>query len=122
MTQTTEQKTNYTAIGKNTRRIDAVEKLTGRARFAGDLAFPGLLHGRLVLSPYAHARIVAINTTAALAVPGVVAVYTGKTLGMAHADSTSRSQAPLALDEVFWCGHPVAIVLAESEAAADDGA
>lgn len=122
MTQTTDQTTDYAAIGKNKRRIDAEDKLTGRARFAGDLAFPGLLYARLVLSPYAHARITGMNTKDALALPGVVAVYTSETLGMAHAGSTSRSQAPLAQDEVFWCGHPVAIVLAESEAAADDGA
>ncbi|MBA2677132.1 MAG: xanthine dehydrogenase family protein, partial [Ktedonobacteraceae bacterium] len=122
MTQITDQTTNYKAVGKATRRFDAEEKLTGRARFAGDLAFPGLLHARLVLSPYAHAHIVRIDTKAALALPGVVSVYTSEMLGMAHAGSTSRSQAPLAQDEVFWCGHPVAIVLAESEAAAEDGA
>lgn len=121
MTQITDQTTEYKAVGKSTRRFDAEEKLTGRARFAGDLAFPGLLYARLVLSPYAHAHIVRIDTTAALAIPGVVAVYTSETLGMAHADSTARSQAPLAQGEVYWCGHPVAIVLAESEAAAEDG-
>ncbi len=122
MTQITDQTTEYKAVGKSTRRFDAEEKLTGRTRFAGDLAFPGLLYARLVLSPYAHAHIVTINTAAALAIPGVVAVYTSETLGMAHADSTSRAQAPLAQGEVCWCGHPVAIVLAESEAAAEDGA
>jgi CO/xanthine dehydrogenase Mo-binding subunit len=96
--------------------------LTGRTRFAGDLALPGLLHARLVLSPYAHARIVNIDTSAAEAIPGVVAVFTSKTLGMALANSSSRAQAPLAQNEVFWCGHPVAVVVGESEAAAEDGA
>ncbi len=121
MTQTIEPTTQHGAAGKSTRRQDAFDKVTGRTRYAGDLAFPGLLHARLVLSPYGHARILNIDTTAALALPGVVAVYTGKTLGMAKANSTSRSQAPLAQDEVYWCGHPVAIVLAETEEAADDG-
>src|SRR5579859_5688120 len=121
MTQTVDA-TQRTAVGKPTRRQDAPDKLTGRARYAGDLGFPGLLHARLVLSPYAHARIVSIDTSAALALPGVVAVYTSETLGMANADSTSRSQAPLARNEVCWAGHPVAIVLAETEAAAEDGA
>jgi CO/xanthine dehydrogenase Mo-binding subunit len=96
--------------------------LTGRTRYAGDLALPGLLHARLVLSPYAHARIVNIDTSAAEAIPGVVAVFTSKTLGMALANSSSRAQAPLAQNEVFWCGHPVAVVVGESEAAAEDGA
>ena len=122
MAQTLEPTTQHGAAGKPTRRQDAFDKVTGRTRYAGDLAFPGLLHARLVLSPYGHARILNIDTTAALALPGVVAVYTGKTLGMAKANSTSRSQAPLAQDEVYWCGHPVAIVLAETEEAADDGA
>lgn len=121
MTQTVEPTTQHSAVGKSTRRQDAFDKLTGRTRYTGDLTFPGLLHARLVLSPYAHARILALNTSAALEVAGVVAVYTSATLHMANAASTSRSQSPLAQDEVFWCGHPVAIVLAETEAAAADG-
>src|SRR5712691_4751614 len=80
-----------------------------------------MLHARLVLSPYAHARIIAIDTTVALAIPGVKAVYTSETLAMAKRDTASRTQAPLAHGEALWCGHPVAIVLAETEAAAEDG-
>ncbi|GAC1460594.1 MAG: xanthine dehydrogenase family protein molybdopterin-binding subunit [Ktedonobacteraceae bacterium] len=122
MTQTTDSaSTQHSVVGKPTRRQDAFDKVTGRTRYAGDLPFVGLLHARLVLSPYAHARILSINTAPALEVPGVVAVYTAKTLGMAHANATSRSQAPLAQEEVYWCGHPVAIVLAETEEAAQDG-
>jgi len=120
MTQTVDQTTQHASIGKSSRRLDAPDKLTGRARFAGDLPFPGLLHARLVLSPYAHARIVNIDTSAALAIPGVVAVLTSKTLGLKS--SPSRTQAPLAEKEVFWSGHPVAIVLGDTEAAAEDGA
>jgi len=123
MVQTTNQTTNQTVIGKSTHRSDdETDKLTGHTRFAGDLTFPGLLYARLVLSPYAHARIVGVDVAAALAIPGVVAVYTSETLGVAHPDGTSRVQAPLAQGEVYWCGHPVAIVLAENEAASVDGA
>ncbi len=122
MTQTVDQTNQQTSVGKSTRRIDAPDKLTGRARFAGDLPFPGLLHARLVLSPYAHARIVAIDTSAALATPGVVAVYIGENIGPGNAHGMSRSKSPLAHGETFWCGHPVAIVLGETEAAALDGA
>ncbi len=121
MAQTINKATRYSAVGKSTRRQDAPDKLTGRARYAGDITVAGMLHARLVLSPYAHARIISIDTTAALAVPGVKAVYTGKTLGMAKHGSASRTQGPLAEGEVLWCGHPVAIVLAETEAAAEDG-
>ncbi len=122
MTQTVDKTKHHTAVGKATRRQDAADKLTGRTRYAGDMAVPGLLHARLVLSPYAHARIVNIDTSAAQAVPGVKAVYTSETLGMANRGSSSRTQSPLAQQEVLWCGHPVAIVLAETEAAAEDGA
>ncbi len=122
MTQTIDPKTQHTAVGQPTRRQDAPDKLTGRTRFAGDLSFPGLLHARLVLSPYGHARIVSIDTSAAEAVPGVVAVFTGETLNIANAKSSSRSQTPLAQNEAYWCGHPVVVVVADSEAAAVDGA
>ncbi len=121
MTQIIDRKTEYTTVGKRTRRQDGYDKLVGRTRYAGDLAFAGLLHARLVLSPYAHARIVNIDTSAALEVLGVKAVYTSQTLGMSDPEANSRTQSPLASKEVLWCGHPVAIVLAETEAAAEDG-
>ncbi len=122
MAQTIDKTSPHTTVGKSVRRQDAFDKLTGRTRYAGDISVSGLLHARLVLSPFAHARIVSIDTSAALAVPGVKFVYTGSTLGMAHYDGSSRAMSPLAQEEVLWCGHPVAIVLAESEAAAEDGA
>src|SRR6266704_1436300 len=121
MTQIIDRKTEYATAGRRTRRQDGYDKLVGRTRYAGDLAFVGLLHARLVLSPYAHARIVNIDTSAALEVPGVKAVYTSETLGMADPESSARTQSPLASKEVLWCGHPIAIVLAETEAAAEYG-
>lgn len=121
MTQIIDRKTDYTTVGKRTRRKDGLDKLVGRTRYAGDVSLAGLLHARLVLSPYAHARIISIDTSAALAVPGVKAVYTSETLGLANPESSSRTQSPLASKEALWCGHPVAIVLADTEAAAGDG-
>lgn len=109
-------------VGTSLPRQDGPDKITGRARYAGDQVLPGMLYARLVLSPYAHARILNIDTSSALAVPGVVAVFTAETLGMAQADSLSRAQSPLAVHEVLWCGHPVAIVVGETEASAGDGA
>lgn len=122
MTQIANKTPQHGSVGKSTRRQDASDKVTGRARYAGDLSFPGLLHARLVLSPYGHAHIVNIDTAAAKEIPGVVAIFTGETLAMAKAGGPSRSQSPLAQKEVFWCGHPVAIVLGETAAAAEDGA
>ena len=122
MTQMIDRTSPHTSVGKPVRRQDGFDKLTGRTRYAGDIPAAGLLHARLVLSPYAHARIVNIDISAALEVPGVRFVYTSQTLGLAHYDSSSRALSPLAQEEALWCGHPVAIVLAESEAAAQDGA
>lgn len=121
MTQTFEKQTPHQAVGKRTQRMDGLDKVIGHTRYAGDIQALGLLHARLVLSPYAHARILNIDTAAALAIPGVKAVYTSETIGMTGEDS-SRAQLPLAGREALWCGHPVAIVLAETEAAAEDGA
>jgi CO/xanthine dehydrogenase Mo-binding subunit len=121
MAQTIEGTSSHTTIGRSTRRQDGLDKVVGNTRFAGDLPLVGLLHARLVLSPYAHARIARVDPAAALDIPGVVTVYTSKTLGMVHPDSNQRMRSPLADGEVLWCGHPVAIVLAESEEAARDG-
>ena len=122
MTQMIDKTSPRNSIGRSMRRQDAFDKLTGRTRYAGDIPASDLLHARLVLSPYAHARIARIDISAALEIPGVRHIYTGQTLGLAHYDSSSRGLSPLAQEEVLWCGHPVAIVLAESEAAAEDGA
>ncbi len=109
-------------VGTSLPRQDGPDKITGRARYAGDQVLPGMLYARLVLSPYAHARILNINASPALAMPGVIAVFTAETLGMVQADSLSRAQSPLAVHEAVWCGHPVAIVVGETEASAEDGA
>src|SRR5258708_15900421 len=121
MAQMIDRTTERKSVGKRSRREDGLEKVSGCTRFAGDISTAGLLHARLVLSPYAHARIVSMDTSAALEIPGVKAVYTSETLGMSNPESSSRSQSPLASKEALWCGQPVAIVLAETEEAAEDG-
>src|SRR6266700_7107800 len=122
MMQGAQQQARPVLVVTSLPRQDGPDKVTGRARYAGDLALPGMLYARLVTSPHAHARILNIDTSAALTVPGVVAVFTAETLGMAQADPLSRVQCPLAQQEVLWCGHPVAIVVGETEASAGDGA
>src|SRR5260221_4086901 len=122
MMQGTHQPAQPALVGMSLPRQDGPDKVTGRTRYAGDQVLPGLLYARLVMSPYAHARILNINASAALSLPGIVAVFTANTLGMAQADPLSRAQSPLAQQEVLWCGHPVAVVVGETEALAEDGA
>lgn len=110
-----------TVLGARVRRIDGGEKITGLSRFTADLQMPGLLHARLVLSPHAHARVKRVDPSAALAQPGVVAVVTAAELAsLLKAAGGSRARDLLAGERVRYCGQPVAAVLAESEAAAED--
>jgi CO/xanthine dehydrogenase Mo-binding subunit len=116
------QETQRVVVGTPFRRPDGPDKVTGRARYAGDQALLGMVYARLVTSPYAHARILKIDTAAAQSLPGVVAVFTAETLGMAQEEPLSRSQTPLARGEALWCGQPVAVVVGETESIAEDGA
>jgi len=106
-------------IGVRRPRIDSLEKVTGATRYAADRSRKGLLHARVVPSLYAHARIRAVDATAALAVPGVVAVLTAEDLPITGRGDM-RMFEPLARGEVVFAGQPVALVIAESEAAASD--
>ena len=108
-------------IGVRRPRIDAPEKVTGATRYAADGYVHGLLHARLVLATEAHALIRKVDKEAALEIPGVVAVLTAADLPTATT-GTDRTAEPLAREEVVFAGQPVAIVVAETEAAAEDGA
>ena len=108
------------AVGVSTPRRDSEPKVRGTTRFAADLPVPGVLHARLVLSPEPHARIISIGTGAALAADGVVAVLTAADLPLA-ARGPGRLYEPLAREEIIYAGQPVAVVLAETEALAEDG-
>src|SRR5436305_14386363 len=104
MAQETQVQAQPVLVGTSLPRLDGPDKVTGRARYAGDQVLPGMLFARLVLSPYAHARIVNIDTSTALSLPGVVAVFTAETLAMAEAgDLIARSQSPLSQQEVLLC-------------------
>lgn len=109
------------AIGRPIPRVDGRPKITGRARFAADIGVRGVLHARPVLALPAHARIVRIDATEALAVPGVVAVLTAADLPIV-AEGTDRANEPLARGEILWAGQPVALVVAGSPEAAADAA
>ena len=107
-------------IGVPRRRRDGEPKVRGLTRYVGDMPLQGLLHARLVLAAEAHARITSIDKSEALAVPGVVAVLTAQDLPIVG--GSGRSAEPLAREEIVWSGQPVALVVGETEAAAEDGA
>src|ERR1700693_18397 len=67
---------NFKVIGTRPIRHDGVDKVTGRAKYGADYAFAGMLHGKVLRSPHAHARIKSINCAKALELPGVFAVIT----------------------------------------------
>jgi CO/xanthine dehydrogenase Mo-binding subunit len=106
-------------LGVSRPRADSEEKVRGRTQFAADLPIAGLLYARVVPSVYAHARIRSINTTSAVAIPGVVAVLTAADLPIVGSDNM-RAFEPLARTEVLFAGQPVALVVAETESAAAD--
>jgi carbon-monoxide dehydrogenase large subunit/6-hydroxypseudooxynicotine dehydrogenase subunit gamma len=120
------------AIGQSVRRLEDDRLVLGRGRFHDDVARPGHLWMRVVRSPVAHGRIRGIDTAAAAAAPGVVAVVTAPDLppglripvrqmapGM---DFTPYLQAPLAAEFVRYVGDPVAAVVAEDPYLAEDAA
>ncbi len=111
----------FRAIGVPRPRADSRAKVTGAARYAADLPAPAreLLHARLVPSLYAHARIRRIDASAALAMPGVVAVLTAADLPL-RATGDGRRSEPLARDIARFAGQPVALIVARSEAIAED--
>src|SRR4051794_5667977 len=118
-----EEQTPLRLVGKRMRRADSPERLTGQVRYTADLVLPGLLHGRLVRSPYASARIVSVDKSQAEATPGVVAVLTAEDLPVRNLrEAVEARLIMLAFERAVYVGQPVAVVLAESEAAAEDGA
>lgn len=109
---------DYKAIGRPMRILDGEEKVSGRLRYAPDLKLPGLQHGRFLLSPHAHAKILSIDVSAALEVEGVTAVLTAEDLP--DIPPKTRNNLMLARDRVIFAGQPVALVVAENLAAAED--
>src|SRR5215472_9904041 len=112
-----EEQTALRLVGKRTRRADSPERLTGQVRYTGDLFLPGLLHGRLVRSPHASARIISVDKSQALATPGVVAVVTAEDLPVENIRAAVESRMiVMAFENVTYVSQPVAVVLADSEA------
>src|SRR4029079_18069729 len=127
----TEAPPGVPVIGQRLLRKEDPALLTGEAKFTSDLDIPGALFLAVARSPHAHARIVSIDSSAAAAMPGVVAVYNGADLRDAWAapmpcawpvtdDMKNPVHYPLAIDTVCYAGDGVAVVLAVSDAIAHD--
>lgn len=99
-------------IGKSVIRKEAQDKVTGRAQYTHDYHTSKKLSGRVVLSPYSHARIISIDTTDARKVPGVRAIITGEHLPLTG--ESMRDRPPLATGKVRYHGEAVAIVVADT--------
>ncbi|HEY1270137.1 MAG TPA: xanthine dehydrogenase family protein molybdopterin-binding subunit [Candidatus Binatia bacterium] len=102
-------------IGTAAPRVDGKDKVTGRAKYTGDMTVPGMVEGKFLRSPYAHARIKNIDVSAAEKVPGVVAVLIGKDINYIdpYIGRGKRKDRPImAIDRVIYAGEPVAAVAA----------
>ncbi len=114
-------------LGTEVRRVEDLELLLGQGTFVDNLDDRGVAHAIFVRSPFAHARIVRIDTSEAAAAPGVLGVFTSDDLGRAplsgFADVNDQAgRAALAVDKVRFVGDPVALVVAGTRAQAMDAA
>jgi xanthine dehydrogenase molybdenum-binding subunit len=120
----------FKVIGTRPIRHDGLEKVTGRALYGGDYSMPGMLHGKVLRSPHAHALIKSINVEKALRHPGVYAVVTGADfpevkgvmaqVGELIVNTHYLSLNVMARDKVLYDGHPVAAVAAVSKHVAEE--
>ena len=114
----------FAVVGTRPIRHDGFDKVTGRALYGADIHLAGLLHGRVLRSPHAHARILSINTANAKALPGVKAIVTAHDLALGSMDDAGLQETSsgfrylsdnvLARDKVLYRGHAVAAVAAVS--------
>jgi CO/xanthine dehydrogenase Mo-binding subunit len=115
----------YSVVGKPLPRVDGKVKVTGEAQYAGDVKLPNMLHGKILRSPYPHAKIIRIDTSKAEALSGVKAVITGRDtgpvrFGFVDTPRYPADQYPLAIDKVRYVGEEVAAIAAVDEITATE--
>jgi CO/xanthine dehydrogenase Mo-binding subunit len=111
------------AVGAPVRRVDADDKVTGRARYLDDIVVPGMAHAALVLPGAAHASVRGVNDSRARSIPGFIATLTASDVpGENQVGCVDRDQPLLAGERVRYSGDAVAITVAESPTAARDAA
>jgi len=117
------EREDYSVIGKDHPRVDVEDKARGEYQFVGDMALPGMLHAKILRSPYAHALVKKINTEKAEKLPGVRAVITHKDVagkpvlripGIHFTNKTRLQDSHILEEEVRYVGDRVAAVAAES--------
>lgn len=103
-------------IGRRNRKVDGYGKVTGATVYTDDMNLPGMLHGKILRSPHPHARILSIDTSAALALEGVHAVVVGAEMPVTYCVIPwTRDEYPLCIDRVRYIGDGVAAVAAVDE-------
>src|SRR3981081_3564680 len=115
-------------VGRSLPRLEARDKVSGRAEYTHTMRLPGMLHGKIFRSTVAHGRIKSIDTSAAKKIPGVYRVVTaddiGKVIPNPYYGPAFHDQPILAIDKVRFVGEPVAVVIAAdphvAEAAAQE--
>ncbi|MBV9147711.1 MAG: molybdopterin-dependent oxidoreductase [Acidobacteria bacterium] len=113
---------DFSIIGKPVALIDSAGKTTGAGKYADDLSLPGMLIGKILHSPYPHARIKGIDATRALALDGVITVVTGEDAPNKYGIlPVGHDETALAVGKVRYVGDNVACVVAESESIAEQG-
>jgi 4-hydroxybenzoyl-CoA reductase subunit alpha len=120
MTNEQRPATDFSIIGKSTAMIDAAEKTTGAGKYTDDLSVPGMLVGKILHSPYPHARITRIDTSRAEQLDGVVTVAIGKDAPNPFGIlPVGHDEHALAVDKVRYVGDNVACIVAVSESIAE---
>jgi len=111
----------YNVVGRPEIRLDGTDKVTGKAVYTVDVELSGLTHGKILRSPYAHARIKRVDGRKAEALPGVYAVITrDDQRGLGMFGAAYKDQTIVAIDKVRYVGDPVAAVAAVDEATAEE--
>jgi len=107
-------------VGHATQRIDALQRVTGKAKYTGDIHLPGMLYARVLRSPHPHARIRKIDVSKALALPGVKAILTNENCDVLWGSGDQINQRRLFNNPVRFAGDPVAAVAAINRHIAED--
>ena len=105
-------------VGHNVARVDGIDKVTGKAKFVGDITIPGMLQGKILRSTYPHARLASIDASRAEALPGVIAVLTASDI--VDLNSIYNGRPVIATNKVRYVGEPVAAVAAVDLATAEE--
>jgi CO/xanthine dehydrogenase Mo-binding subunit len=111
----------YTSAGTSVHRVDSIEKVTGRAIYTSDVQLPGMAFAKILRSPVAHARLTKVDASNAKQLPGVIATLTRDDIQQFNFKygATYKDQSIVAVDKVRYVGDPVAAVLAEDAAIAE---